>query len=484
MSGLAGGVGGGSDVVAGRYALVDPIASGGTGTVWRAYDHERGQWCAAKVLRQRHAGELLRFAREQSVRLHHPHIASPYAWAADDGTVLIASELVDGGSLHTLIGDYGPLDEPTVVVLLEQVLSALAAMHEVGLVHRDVKPGNVLLRATGEGPVHCLLTDFGLTIGADDPRLTQTGMVIGTPGYIPPEVMLGAARPHPSHDVYAAGRLALTMALGLEPRTASWPAPDQEPLGPNIHNEQERLERLVDPQLQAAVRLMTEAEPARRPVDAHAAMRLLAGIPRSSSPRTVDGDPVTVFNQLPGAPIDPRRADGPDPILADAAGSTTPGATATEPVAPTSGSATSDDEQHTAVLRGQPTAVQREPDHERPERSAPLASATVSSGAPSDPDHVAAAPAGTRPSGRQRPQRSLVALVAALMVAGAGTAVAAASGWGPFDDAFGSTGPSGPVVQPTAQGEACGWQLQGDVVESADGRLTCRLVDGNYVWGP
>ncbi len=93
--------------------------------------------------------------------------------------------------------------------------------------------------------------------------------------------MLGTARPHPSHDVYAAGRLALTLALGLEPRTTSWPAPDQEPLCPNVHLDEARLERLVDPQLPAAVRLMTEAEPARRPVDARAAMRLLAGIPRA-----------------------------------------------------------------------------------------------------------------------------------------------------------------------------------------------------------
>src|SRR6478672_12657435 len=100
-----------AETIAGRYVLCDPIGSGGSGTVWRAFDQQRQRYCAAKLLRQRDAGELLRFAREQSVRLQHPHVVSPYGWAADDGRVLIASELIDGGSLTTLLGDWGPLDD-------------------------------------------------------------------------------------------------------------------------------------------------------------------------------------------------------------------------------------------------------------------------------------------------------------------------------------------------------------------------------------
>src|SRR4051794_25861088 len=125
-----------AEVIAGRYVLCDPIGVGGSGTVWRAYDSTRRQYCAAKLLRQRDAGELLRFAREQSVRLHHPNIVSPYAWAADDGMVLIASELIDGGSLQVLLGDYGALAEDTVVDVIDQVLSALEAVHAAELVHR------------------------------------------------------------------------------------------------------------------------------------------------------------------------------------------------------------------------------------------------------------------------------------------------------------------------------------------------------------
>ena len=131
--------------------------------------------------------------------------------------MLIASELMTGGSLHTLIGDFGPLAESTVITVLRQVLSGLQAVHDAELIHRDVKPANLLLRATGDGPLHVVLTDFGLTISRLDARLTQVGMVIGTPGYVPPEVLKGGVPPDPRHDLYAVGRLALTMIAGEEP---------------------------------------------------------------------------------------------------------------------------------------------------------------------------------------------------------------------------------------------------------------------------
>jgi len=97
-------------------------------------DRKTEAYCAAKLLRQCDAGELLRFVREQSVRLAHPNIVSPYSWAAEDGTVLIASELVAGGSLHTLVGDYGPLAEGTVVTVLRQLLAGLQAVHDAELI--------------------------------------------------------------------------------------------------------------------------------------------------------------------------------------------------------------------------------------------------------------------------------------------------------------------------------------------------------------
>ena len=96
-----------ADTIAGRYTLIDPIARGGSGSVWRAWDGRLQQLCAAKVLRQRDSADLLRFAREQSVKLDHPHVLAPYGWAAEDEHVVIAMPLVHGGTLESALQDNG-----------------------------------------------------------------------------------------------------------------------------------------------------------------------------------------------------------------------------------------------------------------------------------------------------------------------------------------------------------------------------------------
>ncbi|HZC26019.1 MAG TPA: serine/threonine protein kinase, partial [Actinopolymorphaceae bacterium] len=95
------------EVFAGRYELVDLLGEGGMGSVWRAYDHRTGTYLAAKVLRQSDAGSLLRFVREQSLRVRHPHVLAPLGWAGEDDRVLFTMELVRGGSVAGLLGDYG-----------------------------------------------------------------------------------------------------------------------------------------------------------------------------------------------------------------------------------------------------------------------------------------------------------------------------------------------------------------------------------------
>ena len=110
------------EVFAGRYELVDPIGRGGVGAVWRAWDHRRRRYVAAKVLQQSDAHALLRFVREQALRIDHPHVLAPASWAADDDKVLFTMDLVRGGSLAHLIGDYGPLPPRFVCVLLDQLL--------------------------------------------------------------------------------------------------------------------------------------------------------------------------------------------------------------------------------------------------------------------------------------------------------------------------------------------------------------------------
>ncbi|MGI5393898.1 serine/threonine protein kinase [Streptomyces sp. CA-251251] len=204
------------EVFAGRYELVDPIGRGGVGAVWRAWDHRRRRYVAAKVLQQRDAHALLRFVREQALRIDHPHVLAPASWAADDDQVLFTMDLVTGGSLVHLVGDYGPLPTGFVCTLLDQLLAGLAAVHGEGVVHRDIKPANLLLEATGTGRPRLRLSDFGIAMRLGEPRLTETNLVVGTPGYLAPEQLMGAEPDFPA-DLFAVGLVALYLLEGAKP---------------------------------------------------------------------------------------------------------------------------------------------------------------------------------------------------------------------------------------------------------------------------
>ncbi|MFI6344827.1 protein kinase [Streptomyces sp. NPDC050560] len=208
------------EVFAARYELVDPIGRGGVGAVWRAWDHRRRRYVAAKVLQQSDAHTLLRFVREQALRIDHPHVLAPASWAADDDKVLFTMALVTGGSLAHLIGDYGPLPHGYVCALLDQLLSGLAAVHAEGVVHRDIKPANLLLEATGTGRPHLRLSDFGIAMRKGEPRLTETNYVVGTPGYFAPEQLLGSEPDFPA-DLFAVGLVALYLLQGAKPDAAA-----------------------------------------------------------------------------------------------------------------------------------------------------------------------------------------------------------------------------------------------------------------------
>ncbi|MET8111530.1 serine/threonine-protein kinase [Streptomyces prasinus] len=204
------------EVFAGRYELADPIGRGGVGAVWRAWDHRRRRYAAAKVLLQSDAHSLLRFVREQALRIDHPHVLAPTSWAADDDKVLFTMDLVAGGSLVHLIGDYGPLPPVFVGTLLDQLLAGLTAVHTEGVVHRDIKPANILLEATGTGTPRLRLSDFGIAMRLGEPRLTEADLVVGTPGYLAPEQMMGSEPDFPA-DLFAVGLVALYLLEGAKP---------------------------------------------------------------------------------------------------------------------------------------------------------------------------------------------------------------------------------------------------------------------------
>ncbi len=202
--------------MAGRYRLLDQVGTGGMGSVWRAWDERTRCHVAVKVLGRHSSALLARFVREQAIRVRHPHVVAPHGWAAEDDLVVLAMELVPGGSVADLLREHGPLDAGTVGVLLEQLLLGLAAVHGAGLVHRDVKPANLLLEATGTGRPHLRLGDFGVAAPIADRRFTTVPGAIGTDGYMAPEQARGAL-PEPTQDLYAVGRVALELVTGLPP---------------------------------------------------------------------------------------------------------------------------------------------------------------------------------------------------------------------------------------------------------------------------
>jgi serine/threonine-protein kinase len=268
-------------VVAGRYRLLDQIGSGGMGSVWRARDERTGRHVAVKVLGHHSSALLARFVREQAVRVRHPHVVAPHGWAAEDDLVVLAMELVAGGSVADLLREHGPLDAGTVALLVEQLLLGLAAVHGAGLVHRDVKPANLLLEATGDAPPHLRLGDFGVAAPIADRRFTTVPGAIGTEGYMAPEQARGAP-PEPTQDLYAVGRVALELITGLPPaQQREIPSHPLRPL----------LERLL------------VADPEQRLASADAALRLLRRLPRP----TPAGPPVP--DRL-GPPPRGRRTTG------------------------------------------------------------------------------------------------------------------------------------------------------------------------------
>jgi len=230
-------------VVAGRYVLLDQIGCGGMGSVWRAYDERAGVHVAVKVLGHHSSALLARFVREQAIRVRHPHVVAPIGWAAEDDLVVLAMDLVAGGSVADLVRENGPLAPGLVAQLVEQLLLGLAATHGAGLVHRDVKPANLLLEATGNAAPHLRLGDFGVAAPIADRRFTTVPGAIGTDGYMAPEPARGAP-PDPAQDLYAVGRVALELMTALPPaRQGAIPSHPLRPLVERllVHDPAERL---------------------------------------------------------------------------------------------------------------------------------------------------------------------------------------------------------------------------------------------------
>lgn len=206
------------DLVAGRYRIVRPLGRGGGGQVWLATDEHLGREVTLKRVGGETDPELLvsRGLREARTlaTIAHEHVVRVYDAFEHEGAPWIVMEYVPGLSLADLLADHGQLPVPTVAGIGAQLATALAAAHRAGIVHRDVKPGNVLLTDdTGE---HAKLTDFGIARSQDDHQLTQTGLVSGTAAYFSPE-LAGGEEPTTASDVWALGATLYAAVEGRRP---------------------------------------------------------------------------------------------------------------------------------------------------------------------------------------------------------------------------------------------------------------------------
>ncbi|MEV0209120.1 protein kinase [Streptomyces sp. NPDC050788] len=339
-------------LLAGRYRVVAQLGRGGMGVVWRAVDEVLGREVAVKELRtytDADGPELadlrLRMQREAraAARVRHPGVVAVHDVAEVDGRPLIVMELVDGPSLDDVLRERGALDAREAAGIGAKVMDALAAAHRAGVLHRDVKPGNILLDRSGR----VVLTDFGIAT-MDDPgdgsatHLTRSGEIVGSLDYLAPERAQGAD-PGPASDVWALGATLFAAVEGSSPfrRTSTYstlaaivtePLPEPRragPLGPV-------LQRLLDKRPETR----PEAEQGRDLLQAVADMgdadTPTAPLRGETEPRPTTEPSLPVVPpgfgpvQSPGAP----EPDTVQPGRAEQTGSGTPGSGSGRPPGP------------------------------------------------------------------------------------------------------------------------------------------------------
>ncbi|MFJ2767066.1 serine/threonine-protein kinase [Streptomyces sp. NPDC087300] len=349
--------GGAGRLLAGRYRVVAQLGRGGMGVVWRAVDEVLHREVAVKELRtftDAAGGELadlrLRMQREAraAARVRHPGVVAVHDVADEDGRPLIVMELVEGPSLDDVLRERGTLDPREAAAIGAKVMEALAAAHRAGVLHRDVKPGNILLETGGR----VVLTDFGIAT-MEDPgdgsatHLTRSGELIGSLDYLAPERAQGHD-PGPASDVWALGATLYAAVEGDSPfrRTSTWstltaivvdPLPEPRRSGPLTPVLRQLMHK--DPQARpdaaAACGLLAEVA-ARSAGDVGTApLREMAPGPYERTERSISSAPPPGFGPPPvaaqghfGSP------QGPAPVPASAPGPTPHHAPRTSPQAP------------------------------------------------------------------------------------------------------------------------------------------------------
>ena len=314
-------------MLGGRYELRDRLGSGGMATVYEAHDDLLGRAVAIKLLRSEGLTEPTareRFAAEarSAASLTHPHAVAVYDVGTGDEQPFIVMELVRGGTLEDVIEE-GPMDVAPAVAVGSQVLAALHAAHRRGIVHRDVKPANILVP---EGIVPTKpeqlpgikLGDFGIAKATADATvgLTQVGQVIGTPKYLSPEQVKGE-RATPQSDLYATAVVLYEMLAGHPPfqqdTALALALAHREDEPPPLNG----LRRDLDPNLAALVHQALAKDPADRPRDANEMREALLRGARASPGTQLLAPPASTQVVVPTSePLDASQAVAPRPPAA------------------------------------------------------------------------------------------------------------------------------------------------------------------------
>ncbi|MDQ1620459.1 MAG: eukaryotic-like serine/threonine-protein kinase [Actinomycetota bacterium] len=276
-------------VLDGRYHVEQRLARGGMATVYEAVDARLDRTIALKVMHANLAADeefVSRFIREakSAARLSHPNVVAVYDQGADGGHVFLAMEHVPGRTLRDLLRDPGRISPRQALEVLEPMLAALGAAHQAGIVHRDVKPENVLLSDDGRVKV----ADFGLARAVSSSTShTNSGILMGTVGYLSPEqVERGIADPR--SDVYAAGIVLYEMLTGVKPYDGDTPI---QIAYRHVHDDVPPPSRLVPglpAELDALVARATSRDPDGRPVDARRFLTEVVAARRSMSEGELD----------------------------------------------------------------------------------------------------------------------------------------------------------------------------------------------------
>ena len=269
----------------GRYTIERPLGSGGMAEVFLARDGVLDRDVALKVLRGQYAGDeefYERFRREatSAAGLSHPNIVQVYdRGEAPDGTCYIAMEYVSGGTLKERLDERGPMEPERALAVAGQVAEALWAAHERGVIHRDIKPQNILITDMG----HLKVTDFGIARAASAATISATNAVFGTAGYLSPEQALGEPAT-PRSDLYSLGIVLYELLTGVVPYRADNPVAVcmkhvTEPLTPP-----RRLDPTIPEAVDALVVKLLAKDPADRPASATELLDDIEGVRRGAPP--------------------------------------------------------------------------------------------------------------------------------------------------------------------------------------------------------